>query len=153
MKPGPFSRPALLAHDLPDALQFLGHLLIGGNNRIERIRKLSRQSGPGARKAHRKVAVPHALQAGQDHAEVIGGGASESGLPVALVCLVLGRTLGNGGRHLWAVFLHDIALLEVAEPPKSGIIKPSVLNVWLREFTDCLGLNTKNRSMTLGSLL
>ena len=59
-----FARLALFADGLADALEFLRHLLVGGDNFIEGIGDLSWQARPGARKPRGKVAIAHGLQAG-----------------------------------------------------------------------------------------
>ena len=82
---GALARSSFLAHDLPNALQLLRHLLIGGDDVIEGVGNLSRQPGPGARQAHGKVAVPHGLQARQDDGQIrrLGLG-SQAGVSVVL---------------------------------------------------------------------
>ncbi len=72
VEPGALARPALLADHLPDALQFLRHLLIGGDNFIERIGDLAGQAGPGAREANGEVAIAHGLKTGENEAQVRG---------------------------------------------------------------------------------
>ena len=63
MKPGALPRSPFLAHNLADAIQLLRHLLVNGDDLIECVSYLSRQPGPGARKAHGKITRPHGLQA------------------------------------------------------------------------------------------
>jgi hypothetical protein len=55
----------LFAHDLPDALQLLRHLLVGSDDLIERVRNLPFQPRPVAWKPHREVSIAHGLQAMQ----------------------------------------------------------------------------------------
>ena len=61
---------ALFADHLPDALQFLRHLLVGGDDFVERVGDFPRQPRPGSRQPHRKIAVAHGLQAGQDDRQI-----------------------------------------------------------------------------------
>ena len=83
VKPRALSRFPLLAHDLPDALQFLRHLLVGGNDLIERVRDLPFQPRPVTRQPHGKVAVAHGLQAREQDAQLGGG---HSGMTIGM-CL------------------------------------------------------------------
>jgi hypothetical protein len=127
MKAGALASPSLLAHYLPDTLQFASHLLVGSNDGIESIGNFSGQSCPGARKAHGKIAIPHSLQAGQDRAQINRIGLSdEDRIPIVLIFLVFGCTVSSGSRRISTVSLHNILLLEAAEPPKSGVIQTSV---------------------------
>jgi hypothetical protein len=57
-----FPRFPLLAHDLPDALELFSHLLVGGDDLIERIRDLALQPRPVTREAHGKFSIAHGLQ-------------------------------------------------------------------------------------------
>jgi len=57
MKARPFARPAFFPHHLPNALQFLRHLLVGGDNRIESIGNFPGKSSPGPRQAHGKIPI------------------------------------------------------------------------------------------------
>ena len=66
------ARSAFLAHHLPDALQFLRHLLVGRDDVVERVGDFSGQPGPGPRQAHGEIAVAHGLQACQDYAQIGG---------------------------------------------------------------------------------
>ncbi len=70
VKPGALARSAFLADHLPDALQFLRHLLVGGDDVVERVGDFSGKPDPGSRKAHREIAVAHGLQRRQNHGEV-----------------------------------------------------------------------------------
>ncbi len=64
------ARSALLSDHLADALEFLRHLLVGGDDLVEGVGDLSRQARPGARQAHGKIAVAHRLQARQDDRQI-----------------------------------------------------------------------------------
>ena len=64
VKPGALSSLAFLANHVADAFQFLGHVLIGGNNLVKGVGHFSRQSYPSTGKPHGEVAIAHALQAG-----------------------------------------------------------------------------------------
>jgi hypothetical protein len=66
MKAEPFARSSLFADDLPDTLQFLGHLLVGSDDGIESIGNLSLDPGPGTWQPDGKIAVSHGLEAGQN---------------------------------------------------------------------------------------
>ena len=79
MEPRALGRPAFFSDCLPDARKFARHLLIGGDNFIECIRDLSVQARPVTGEANREIAVPHGLQAGQDHAEIRGHGPAVAG--------------------------------------------------------------------------
>ncbi len=70
VEPSALAGFALFADHLADALQFLRHLLVGGDDFVERVGDFSRQSHPGSRQPHREVAVAHALQAGQDDRQI-----------------------------------------------------------------------------------
>ena len=70
MKPGALPRSPFLAHNLPDPIQLLRHLLVNGDDLIECVSYLSSQPGPGAWKAHRKITRPHSLQACEYDAQV-----------------------------------------------------------------------------------
>ena len=79
MEPRALGGPAFFSNRLADALKFARHLLISGGNVIECIRDLSRKARPVTREAHGEVAVPHCLQAGQDHVEIRGHGPAVAG--------------------------------------------------------------------------
>src|SRR5580698_4998567 len=64
------SRAALFTHHLPDAFQFLRHLLVGSHDVVERVGDFSGQPGPVTRQPHREVAVAHGLEAGEDYAQI-----------------------------------------------------------------------------------
>src|SRR5580700_214965 len=110
MKARALPSPTFLAHHLPDPLQFLRHLLVGGNNGIESIGNLPRQSGPGTRKAHGKVAIPHSLEAGQNHTKIARSRLSKKDrIPVVLALLsFLGCTVGYGTSRRLIIFLHSL---------------------------------------------
>ena len=68
MKARALAGPSLLADDLPDALQLLGHLLVGGDDFIKRVCDFAGESRPRAREPYGKVSVAHGLaRTGQDH--------------------------------------------------------------------------------------
>ena len=82
VKAGALARLAFLADCLTDALEFLRHLLVGSNDFIERVGYFARQTNPSAWEPHRKVTIPHGLQAGQNDVEIqrsVGG----LGFPIA----------------------------------------------------------------------
>ena len=55
----------LFAHDLPDALELLSHLLVSGNDLIERVGDLAFEPRPMAWEAHGKFSSADGLQASQ----------------------------------------------------------------------------------------
>ena len=67
MKPSAFPRLAFLADHLAHAPQFLGHLLVGGNDLVEGVGDLSGQSRPRAREPHGKISVAHRVQRSKNH--------------------------------------------------------------------------------------
>src|ERR1051326_2813299 len=67
-----FAGPALFTDDLSDALKVLRHALVSGRNVVEGVGDFAYQASPGTRQAHRKIAVLHALQGGEDSAQVCG---------------------------------------------------------------------------------
>ena len=69
VKASAFAGFAFFADDLPDALQFLRHLLVGGDNLVECVGDFSRQAGPIPGKANRKVAVANTQQGLKDYGE------------------------------------------------------------------------------------
>jgi hypothetical protein len=100
---------SFLTYYLPNPLQFLRHLLVGGNDGIEGVGNLASQSGPGARKAHGKIAIPHGLQASQNHAEIPASGLGNSdriaiGFIVILACVE--SAVGNGRNRAPAIPFH-----------------------------------------------
>ena len=74
MEASALASPSFFAYYLSDALQFVRHLLVGRDDGVKRVRDLAGQSRPGAGKAHRKIAIAHGLQAGQNDAEIGEGG-------------------------------------------------------------------------------
>src|SRR5882672_6526969 len=69
MKASAFPRPAFLAHHLADALEFLRHVLIGGNDFVESVRNLAFQASPRARQSHGEIPISHYSKAAQDRGE------------------------------------------------------------------------------------
>ncbi len=145
---GALSRLALLADYLADALQFLRHVLVGGNDFVERVGNFSGQPHPRARKSHREVAVAHALQAGQDDGE-IQGSVRLFGFSVGLPIVVLRRV----GRNALAIIGRDFVecgslhcLSRKDEYFKTGIgIRQSVLT----EADSCLDIDFSTTRSTL----
>ena len=66
VKTGALARHALFSHDLSDALEFLRHVLVGGHDVVECIGDFACEPHPRAGQAHGEIAIPHALQTGQD---------------------------------------------------------------------------------------
>jgi hypothetical protein len=104
MKARALACSSFFAHHLPNALQFLRHLLVGRDNRIETCRQSSPQSGPRSRQPDGKVAVPHGLQAGENRAEVsrIGLG-HQNGIAVTI------RFFSSCSPGGWDALAHAVA--------------------------------------------
>jgi hypothetical protein len=71
LKAGTLARLSLFANGLAHAVEFSGHLLVRCNNIVERVSDLPFQANPRYRKANRKVAVPHGLQASQYKRQIV----------------------------------------------------------------------------------
>src|SRR5262249_27781416 len=69
VKPRALASLTFLADGLAYTLQLLRHLLICGNNLVEGVRNLAFQTGPRARQAHGKIAVPHGLKASENYSQ------------------------------------------------------------------------------------
>ena len=67
------ARSSFFADYLADTLEFLRHLLVGGDDGIESVGDLSFEAGPRAGQADGKVAIAHGLQTGEDGAEILWG--------------------------------------------------------------------------------
>src|SRR4029077_5374325 len=65
-----FARAALLADHLADAIEFASHLLIGGDDVVERIGDLASEAGPSAGQAGGEITVAERSEAGLDYAEL-----------------------------------------------------------------------------------
>ena len=70
MEAGAFAGLAFFADHLANTLQFLRHLLVGGDDVVESVGNLAFEPGPGAGKPNGKISIPHGLQAGQNYAEI-----------------------------------------------------------------------------------
>ena len=108
MKARALAGPSFLADHLPNALQFLRHLLVSSDNRIEGVGNLPFQAGPGSREPDRKVAVPHGLKAGQDRPEVSRLNHT-NGIPVTLLDR-MGFAIDDRSRRRLVVSLHRALL-------------------------------------------
>jgi hypothetical protein len=64
------TRFPLLADHLSDALEFLRHGLVGGDNLIKGVGNLPFQPNPVTREPYGKVAVTHGLQASEKDMEI-----------------------------------------------------------------------------------
>ncbi len=78
-----FARSSFFPDHLPDAPQFLGHLLVGGDDVIERVGDLSLDADPSSGETHREIAVAHRLQRHEDNAQ-IGRGRCVPGMAPAI---------------------------------------------------------------------
>ena len=70
VKTGALARLALFSHHLSDALEFLGHVLVCGHDLVEGVGDFACEPYPCARQPHGEIAIPHALQAGEDRSEI-----------------------------------------------------------------------------------
>ena len=120
VEPRALSRLAFLADHLADALQFLRHVLIGGDDLVKRVGDFSGQTDPRARKPDREVAIAHGLQAGQDDGEVQGS-VRLFGFSVGLPIVVLRRVGRNASLLLGAISLS--AVLFIVSPGKTSTSK------------------------------
>ena len=89
---GALAGSAFLADDLADALQFLGHLLVGRNDLVERVGDLAFQTGPRTWQTDREIAVAHGVQAGENGVKIGGGDIRRDGRSHAVAV---------GGRYGW----------------------------------------------------
>ena len=130
MKAGALAGSAFFSDHLANALQFLRHLLVGGDDGIESVGNLACDSGPGSGKTHRKISIPHGLQAGQNYAEIGDRGrgnrnrtattlrsaiaaALRSAVALAVIVLAFFEcAIGNGCGCVSAVSLHKSRLLD-----------------------------------------
>ncbi len=62
---------AFLADGLADALQFAGHLFVGGDNLVEMVGDFAGQARPRNGQADAEITVFHGLQPLQDHRKII----------------------------------------------------------------------------------
>src|ERR1700681_3492429 len=84
-----FAGPSLFSYDLTNPFELLRHLLVCRDDRVKSVGDLAFDSSPRARQAYRKIAIPHGLQAGENHAKVRR--AREHRVPIILfVYLYLG---------------------------------------------------------------
>jgi len=127
MEAGALASSSLFAYDLPDAFQFLRHLLIGGDDGIKGICNLASESRPGAGKAYRKISIPHGLQAGENHTEISRRGLGNGDrIPVALVLIVLAFVqcaIGNAASRVSAISLHTISWSERGILAEFGLLR------------------------------
>ena len=87
VKAGALARLSFLANHLTDALQFLRHLLVGGNDFVEGVGDFSCQPGPRTGQPHGKIAVAHGLQARQDYGQIRRDGLrDQTGMSVITGC-------------------------------------------------------------------
>src|SRR5258708_26052493 len=63
-------RPSFLAHDLPNAPQFMCHLLVRGDDVVERVREFSFYTDPCPGETHREITVPHRLQGRENRTQI-----------------------------------------------------------------------------------
>ena len=84
---------AVLADDLPGALELLGKALVRSDDLIEGVGDLAGQTGLVARQPDREITVADRLQGPKEFADVQTSGTSAVSLPLVLGCGACVRVL------------------------------------------------------------